>query len=199
MNIFKPLQEMRELSLLQELEIHPIVSQRELSQRFGMALGVTNSCLKKMIQKGLIRMKGLDHHRIGYYLTQRGVTEKTRLDLNLIFWTVQHYTVLKNIIREKLLEMQHVGIKRIVFYGVSDEMEVAFITLQDTSLKLVGIVEDDEKYVPRILFGYELEPVSRVRELRPESILITSLTGREGKRERLQKIVDMKKVYVSDI
>ena len=41
--------------------------------------------------------------------------------------------------------MQRDGRQRIVFYGVSDEMEVAYITLQGVNLKLVGIVEDDEK------------------------------------------------------
>jgi hypothetical protein len=43
--------------------------------------------------------------------------------------------------------------KRVVFYGVSDEMEVAYITLQGVNLKLVGIVEDDEKITPRIIFA----------------------------------------------
>jgi hypothetical protein len=59
--------------------------------------------------------------------------------------------------------MEREGLGRIVFYGVSDEMEVAFITLQGVDLKLVGIVEDDEKVKPQILLGYELEPVSRSR------------------------------------
>ena len=44
---FKPPQEIRELNLLQELEKNPIISQRELSNKFGIALGVTNACLKR--------------------------------------------------------------------------------------------------------------------------------------------------------
>ena len=68
LDLFKPPQEMRELNLLQELEKNPIVSQRELSNKFGIALGVTNACLKRMARRGWIRIMGLNHHKIGYYL-----------------------------------------------------------------------------------------------------------------------------------
>jgi len=190
---------MRDLRLLEELERNPIVSQRELSHRFGIALGVTNACLKRMARKGLIRIRGLNHRKIGYYLTPKGFAEKAKLTFHLISHIVQHYSEFKNIISQRLLEMQRDGLQRIVFYGVSEEMEVAYITLQGVNLKLVGIVEDDEKVKPQFIFGYEIEPVSRVRELKPDGILITSLIGNEQKRERLGEIFGQHLVCIKDI
>jgi hypothetical protein len=95
--------------------------------------------------------------------------------------------------------MQGDGLQRIVFYGVSDEMEVAYITLQGVNLKLVGIVEDDEKMTPRIIFGYEIEPVSRVQELKPDGILITSLSENEKKKETLKDIFGSNSICIKDI
>ena len=95
--------------------------------------------------------------------------------------------------------MQGDGLQRIVFYGVSDEMEVAYITLQGVNLKLVGIVEDDEKMTPQIIFGYEIEPVSRVQELKPDCILITSLTENGQKRERVKNIYGSNSICIKDI
>jgi DNA-binding MarR family transcriptional regulator len=198
-NPFKPSNEIRDLRLLEELEKNPIVSQRDLSHKFGIALGVTNACLKRMARKGLIRIRGFNHRKIGYYLTPKGFAEKAKLTFHLITYIVQHYSELKKIISQRLLEMQRDGLQRIVFYGVSDEMEVAYITLQGVNLKLVGIVEDDEKMTPQSIFGYEIEPVSRIQELNPECILITSLEGSEKKKEKLQTLVDTKSVYISDI
>jgi DNA-binding MarR family transcriptional regulator len=198
-NIFKPSEEMRDLRLLEELEKNPIVSQRELSHRFGIALGVTNACLKRMARKGLIRIRDLNPRRIGYYLTPKGMLEKTRLTIHLISFRVQHYSELKKVIADKLLEMQRHGLQRIVFYGVSDEMEVAYITLQGVNLRLVGIVDDDEKVISRIIFGYEIEPVSRVQDLKPDGILITSLTENEQKRERLATIFGENSICIKDI
>ena len=198
-NFFKPSEELRDLRLLEELERNPIISQRELSHKFGIALGVTNACLKRMIRKGWVRIKGFDHRRIGYYLTPKGFVEKSRLTFDLISGIVQHYSELKQVIGERLLEMEHQGKERIVFYGVSDEMEVAYVTLQGVQLKLMGIVEDDEKFVPRIIFGYELEPVSRIQELQPDCVLITSLIGSEKKKETLRQILGLNSIYIKDI
>jgi DNA-binding MarR family transcriptional regulator len=197
--IYKSSDKIRDLQLLEELERNPIVSQRELSHRFGIALGVTNACLRRMARKGWIRIRDLNPRRIGYYLTPKGILEKTRLTIHLISFRVQHYTELKKVISNSLLEMQRDGMQRIVFYGVSDEMEVAYITLQGVNLKLVGIVEDDEKVTSRIIFGYEIEPVSRVQELNPDCILITSLIENEKKKERLKEIFGLNSIYIKDI
>ena len=198
-NVFKPSEEMRDLHLLEELEKNPAVSQRELSHRFGIALGVTNACLKRMARKGWIRVRDLNRRKIEYCLTPKGFEEKARLTFRLISSTVQHYASLKKMIGERFLEMERNGLNRVVFYGLSDEMEVAFVTLQGVNLRLVGIVEDDGKFKPQILFGFEVEPVSRVKELKPDCVLITSLTENGKKRKRLQEIFGPNSICIKDI
>lgn len=199
LDIIRPPQEMRELSLLQELEKNPIMSQRELSNKFGIALGVTNACLRRMVRRGWIRIASLNHHKIGYFLTPKGFTEKAKLMLRLISWTVQHYSTLKDIIGARLLEMQNGGVERIVFYGVSDEMEIAYVTLQGLNLKLVGIVEDEEKMDKKEIFGYELKGINQIETLKPDAVLITSLIGQQEKQDRLRKFIDVQKVRISNI
>ncbi len=199
LDLFRPPQEIRELSLLQELEKNPIVSQRELSNKFGIALGVTNACLKRMVHRGWIRISSLNHHKIGYFLTPKGFSEKAKLTLHLISWTVRHYSTLKDIIAERLLEMQNKGVERIAFYGVSDEMEIAYVTLQGLNLKLVGIVEDEEKIVRKEVFGVELMGVNHIEELKPDAILITTLTEQDEKREKLGRFLDLQRVYIAQI
>ncbi len=199
LDLFRPPQEMRELSLLQELEKNPIVSQRELSNKFGIALGVTNACLKRMGRRGWIRITSLNHHKIGYFLTPKGFAEKAKLTFHLISWTVQHYSTLKEIIGERLLEMQNKGVERIVFYGVSDEMEIAYVTLQGLNLKLIGIVEDEEKINRKEVFGFELKGVHQLEALKPDAVLITSFTGQDARKEKLGKFIDLEKVHVANI
>ena len=186
----RPPQEMRELELLQELEKNPIISQRELSHKFGIALGVTNACLKRMGRRGWIRITGFNHHKIGYYLTPKGFAEKAKLTLHLVSWTVQHYSALKEIIGKKFLEMQDRGIERIAFYGVSDEMEVAYITLQGVNLELVGIVEDEDKMInKKEIFGFKLRDMSEIETMKPDAVLITSLTNQKEREEKLRKLI----------
>lgn len=200
LDLFKPPQEIRELNLLQELEKNPIVSQRELSNKFGIALGVTNACLKRMVRQGWIRITGLNHHKIGYYLTPKGFAEKAKLTLHLISWTVQHYSTLKDIIGKKLLEMENSGVKSIVFYGISDEMEIAYITLQGVKLKLVGIVEDENKMIDKKeIFGFELKDISQIEMMKPDAVLITSLIHQTEREERLRELIDVQQIKIFDI
>jgi DNA-binding MarR family transcriptional regulator len=199
LDLFKPPEEIRELNLLQELEKNPIVSQRDLSHKFGIALGVTNACLKRMARRGWIRVMNQDHRKIGYFLTPKGFAEKAKLTLHLISWTVQHYSTLKDIVGARLLEMQNKGAERIVFYGVSDEMEIAYVTIQGSNLKLVGIVEDLEKMNRKEIFGFKLTEVNQVEMLKPDAVLITSLTGLDEKQENLRKFLDLGKVRIANI
>jgi DNA-binding MarR family transcriptional regulator len=199
LGLFKPPQEMRELNILQELEMNPIISQRELSHKFGIALGVTNACLKRMARRGWIRITGLNQRRIGYYLTPTGFTEKAKLSLHLISWTVQHYAALKNIIGEKFLEMQSHGAERVVFYGLGDEMEIAYVTLQGVKLKLVGIVEDEEKMSGKEVFGFELMDVRQIEALKPDAVLITSLGNQLERIEKLKKCINIDRVRLWSI
>jgi len=199
LELFKPPQDIRELNLLQELEKNPVISQRELSHKFGIALGVTNACLKRMARRGWIRIMNLDHHKIGYYLTPKGFAEKANLTLHLISWTVQHYSTLKEIIGRKILEMENSGVKRIVFYGISDEMEIAYITLQGVNLKLIGIVEDQEKINRAEILGFEVKDLRQIETLKPDAILITSLTGLDERKERLRQMVEVTEGRIWDI
>jgi len=144
-------------------------------------------------------MMDQDHRKIGYFLTPKGFAEKTKLTLHLISWTVQHYSTLKDIIGARLLEIQNKGAERVVFYGMSDEMEIAYVTLQGLNLKLVGIVEDEDKIDKKELFGFELKGINQIATLNPDAVLITSLLGQDEKREKLGKFIDIERVQVSNI
>lgn len=145
-------------------------------------------------------MTGLNHHKIGYYLTPKGFAEKAKLTLHLISWTVQHYSTLKDIIGKKLLEMENSGVKSIVFYGISDEMEIAYITLQGVKLKLVGIVEDENKMIDKKeIFGFELKDISQIEMMKPDAVLITSLIHQTEREERLRELIDVQQIKIFDI
>jgi hypothetical protein len=95
--------------------------------------------------------------------------------------------------------MQDRGIERIAFYGVSDEMEVAYITLQGAQLKLVGIVEDGSRMNEKEVFGLEVKEVSQIEVLKPDAVLITSLLGQEERTETLKQFIDAEKIQIYNI
>jgi DNA-binding MarR family transcriptional regulator len=178
--LFKPSESMRDLQFLEELEKTPNLSQRELSNKFGIALGVTNACLKRMARRGWIRLKKVPPRRIGYYLTPRGFAEKAKLTMAFLSYNIHHYSRLKAIIGERFLEMASQGVKRVIFYGVSDEMEVAYVTLQGTDMELVAVVDDNDRVKGKNILGRAAKDPGEIDKLKADAILITSILDREG-------------------
>ncbi len=165
---------MRDLKILQRLEENSHISQRELSRKVGIALGVTNACLKKMVEKGLIKIKGINHKRVGYYLTPKGFQEKSRLTYNYLKRTIHFYLEAKNEVSSKLEEIGADGARSIVFCGTGDLMEIAYITLQGANLKFLGIVDEsppDNQKVSSV--GVVVQPIEAISQLKPDAVLVT--------------------------
>ena len=173
----KPTEHLRSLQLLEEISKDSSASQRKLSQRLGVALGVTNACLKKMVNKGLVKAKGINHKRIAYYLTPRGFSEKTKLTYHFLEHTIRYYSNLKNNINAGLVLLSKAGQRRIVCYGAGEVMEVAFIILNEINqeLMVLGIVDDNRDKQGKTMFGLEVQHPQIIKELKPDAVLITSI------------------------
>lgn len=176
-SFLKPTEHLRNLQLLEEISKDPDVSQRRLSQQIGIALGVTNACLKKMINKGLVKAKGINHKRIAYYLTPKGFTEKTRLTYRFLQHTISFYSTIKDRISNRLSALFQAGHRRIICYGAGEVMEVAFIILNETNreLLILGIVDDDKNKHGKKMFGFEVQDPEIIKELKPDAVLVTSI------------------------
>lgn len=185
-SLFKPSERMRDLQFLEEIEQNPKISQRELSHKFGIALGVTNACIKRMARRGLIILKGIPPRNIAYYITPKGFAEKANLALRAFSLNIRHYAEMKKQISNKLIEMENDGNKRVAFYGISDEMEIAYIILKGSRMKLVGIMDKEENWGKRIL-GYKVISPKEMMDLDPDAILITSMNEKNSFMKNLTK------------
>jgi len=101
------------LDLLRKLEINPRYTQRELSREVGVSLGKINYCMKKLTEKGLIKLSNFTHNpnKMGYayLLTPSGVEEKTRLTFSFLKRKIVEYEVLKIEINEHQLESEEMA------------------------------------------------------------------------------------------
>ena len=88
------------LKLLRKINNDPGISQRNLSEELKMSLGKINYCLKALKIKGLIKIKNFkkNKQKIGYlyYLTPKGMTEKTKITIKFMKLKMKEYDDLKN-------------------------------------------------------------------------------------------------------
>ena len=100
------------LDLLRKLEINPKYTQRELSHEMGVSLGKVNYCMKKMTEKGWLKLKRFSRNpqKFGYLylLTPRGIEGKARLTVSFLKRKVIEYEILKKEINELKLESEEI-------------------------------------------------------------------------------------------
>jgi predicted transcriptional regulator len=132
----------RSLLLLSEISGEEPLSQRELSRRLGIAVGLVNSYLKNLVAKGYVRVKNFPSNRYAYLLTPQGIAEKSRLAYQHLSYFTSLYTVARQDYRELFHRLESSGAREVAFCGVDEVAEVAYLSLQETGLKLVAVMDD---------------------------------------------------------
>ena len=138
----KSLESYRSLLLLSEITGEEPLSQRELSRRLGIAVGLVNSYLKNLVAKGYVRVKDFPRNRYAYLLTPQGLAEKSRLAYQHLSYFTSLYTVARQDYRDLFRRLEGAGVREVAFCGVDEVAEVAFLSLQETDLKLVAVMDD---------------------------------------------------------
>ncbi len=167
----------RSLQILDELANDDSLTQRDLSGRLGIALGLVNSYLKNLIAKGYITVKAIPPKRYAYYLTPKGFTEKTRLTYDLLHDYTRIYREARKSFKQLFHDLETGGIRNVVFAGADETAEIAYLTLQETRIKLVAVVDSD--LAGRNFFGQIVQPVAAVQNLQYDTIIVTSYLKRK--------------------
>ena len=104
------------LDLLRRLESNPQYTQRELSREMGVSLGKINYCIKKLTEKGLIKLTNFSHNpnKMGYayLLTPSGVDEKARLTFSFLKRKIKEYEILRDEIAKLKLDVEEIATER---------------------------------------------------------------------------------------
>jgi len=134
----------RDLQILTAIgEGHPL-TQRDLAQRLGVALGLTNLYLKRLARKGFIKVvqfprKPAARKRLRYLVTPTGIAEKTRLTYEHMAYSLSLYRRARQTLRESLALLPEVGMKRIALCGTGEAAELAYLALKEFGLEPVGV------------------------------------------------------------
>ena len=71
--------EQHELRVLELVEERDRITQRGVAKELEIALGMANALIKRLVQKGYIKVKDAPSRRYKYYITPEGFIEKGRL------------------------------------------------------------------------------------------------------------------------
>lgn len=173
------------LNLLDVVEENSAITQRSLAAELGVALGLTNSYLKRCAKKGLIKVQQVPSNRYAYYLTPHGFAEKSRLTAEYLKQSFNFFRLARTQSGDLLRHCADRGWTRIALTGKSDLTEITILSATELQAELAGII--DEKAAATTSSYMNLPVVSKPSELGTLHALI--VTNMEKPQETFDEAV----------
>jgi len=162
----------KELRLLEEIEQDPELSQRQLSRRMGVALGVGNLLLKNLAKKGYIKVTHLSWKRWIYVITPKGMTRKVNLTLSYIESFLGHYRRVKKILKENFNSLTLNKESKVAIVGTGELAELAYLALLDIGVDEINMFgNENDKH---IFLGMNVVSIQDIEVNDYSKIVVTS-------------------------
>lgn len=111
----------KEYAILENIYHKPEkVRQRDLAHIAGISLGMTNAILKRLINKGLVIARKINHRTIHYAVTPSGINAIMQRSYRYFKRTIKNIVYYKEKIRELVHEIATKGYSKIQLAGESD-------------------------------------------------------------------------------
>ncbi|GBE39705.1 hypothetical protein BMS3Bbin08_02336 [bacterium BMS3Bbin08] len=167
----------KSLLLLDEISKGQDLSQRDLSKKLNLALGLVNSYIKNLISKGYVTIKNIPSKRYAYYLTPKGFAEKSRLTYHLLHDYNRIFREARRNFKQLFTKLHKDGVASVVFAGADEVAEIAYLSLQEVDIELKGVVDNARQ--GKDFFRTEVRPVNEITSLKYDSIIITTYLMRD--------------------
>jgi DNA-binding MarR family transcriptional regulator len=173
----------KSLLLLDEISKGQPLSQRDLSKKLDIALGLVNSYIRNLVSKGYITIKAIPAKRYAYYLTPKGFAEKTRLTYHHLQNFTNLYREARRDFKELFSSLYKKGVKSILFAGADEAAEIAYLSLQEFDIEFAGIVDGER--AGKDFFKYRIVPFEKIKEINADYIIVSSFLRRDEIYKRL--------------
>lgn len=184
------------LELLQAIEQKDDISQRDLAQGMGVALGLANSYLKRCVKKGWIKISTAPANRYLYYLTPTGFAEKARLTADFFTTSLALFRQSGDAYSQVFEDCVNNGYRKIVLVGLSDLTEIALMRSTQSDVEIVAVLQPDA--TRNEFFGLDVkQQLSDIKDF--DCVVLTSMEQTIELVTQLEKTLGSEKIVVPSL
>jgi DNA-binding MarR family transcriptional regulator len=118
----------RELQILEHIETNPHVTQADLAEELGVAVGTINFALRRLIKRGYVHAKQLQRRRLQYIITPAGIALRSKLAVDSLQYSMRLYRETREQAKRLLAEMRRQGHRQVFIQGDGDIADIAQLT-----------------------------------------------------------------------
>jgi len=146
-------EELRELTLLEQIENDPDVNQSTLATQLGVAVGTVNWHLKRLIAKGYVKAMRAERKKLRYIITPEGIALRARLAVDYVERSFSIYRKTRQRVKDHLAKVQDAGYKSVRILGKGDVVDICRLTCLEQGIEVVT-----DKNVPALqIDGFKVQ------------------------------------------
>jgi len=145
-------EEIRELTLLEQIENDPDVNQSTLATQLGVAVGTVNWHLKRLIAKGAVKVARAERKKLRYIITPEGLALRARLAVNYVEQSFSVYRRTRQKVKDQLIKVQKAGYDHVRIVGAGDVADICKLTCIEQGITVVT----DKSAPALVLDGYKV-------------------------------------------
>ncbi len=130
-----------DLNILDRIEQDPETTQASLASQLGVAVGTINWHLKRLIDKGYIKVRRAQRRKLKYIITPEGISHRARLTLDYINTSFHLFRLVRERMIAALNELGASSTKYVRLQGNGDVAEVCRLTCIEQGFLV--LVDDD--------------------------------------------------------
>jgi DNA-binding MarR family transcriptional regulator len=134
-----------DLSLLDNIERTPDITQADLATQLGVAVGTVNWHLKRLISKGYIKVKRAERRKLLYIITPEGLAIRARLTVDYVEQQFNLYRRIRQKVKEYIEQVKKDGFDRVRLVGEGDVADICRLTCLEQDITIV-----DEQTIPTL-------------------------------------------------
>jgi Transcriptional regulators len=100
-----------DLTILENIESEPDTTQASLAEMMGVAVGTINWHLKRLIDKGYVKVKRAERKKLRYIITPEGIALRARLLVDFIQSSMELYRLVRGRSQHAISEIKSRGHK----------------------------------------------------------------------------------------
>lgn len=131
-----------EYALLNEIANDSLVTQANLSNRLGIAVGSVNWYIKRLIHRGWVKVSHLDRTRLKYDLTSEGMKVFTQRALSYANDSLKVYTQFREKARKLVVELKQKDVEQVYLNGNDEMMDILRLTCIEAGIQISNLPED---------------------------------------------------------
>lgn len=136
--------ELYEINMLEVIQRHERISQRDISNQVGISLGMVNLLIKKFIKVGLVKAERMDGNKARYVLTPNGLAYLSKKTVDYVSRSYQAVLKIRNHLSE-IIERAYESEEIVYIYGKRDEVCAILIDLlEERGMTYVFLPEEGE-------------------------------------------------------